>query len=127
MVFTPRKKKHLAPTVAAACVVLVGLLVAFGPGGLLVPRERHDFSSMVGAFCAESLVIMRQTPGFEDFAAYGFPAVAMAGDEPTFLYPARSWRGAYIVRVQGRCAVPERCTFVEAVQDSEGRVVYTGS
>ena len=121
------KRKHLRTAIVAAFVASIALLILFGPGGVLVPRETRDYSDNVTAYCTEALVAMHNVPGFEDIAAYGFPAVSLSGERPTFLCPARSWRGSYIVRVRGRCAIPVRCTFVDAIEDSAGRIVYAGT
>ena len=122
-----QSRRYLFAAIAAVGVVALSLAAALAPGGILAPRHTRDFSVQVGSYCAEGVASMRSVPGFEDFAGYGFPAITQSGERPTFACPARSWRGAYIVRVRGRCAIPTKCTSVDAVEDSEGHIVYTAS
>ena len=121
------KKSHLYAAGGVTLLAAIALAAAMAPGGILAPRRSRDFSVMVQAYCGQGVALMRSVPGFEDFAGTGFPAITSTGERPTFACPARSWRGAYIVRARGRCAIPAKCTVVDTVEDSQGRTVYDAS
>jgi hypothetical protein len=113
----------------AALLALAALVIA-GAATLVSASSKHqppNYAGNAAAYCEEGVASMRRYSDYEDFVYTGMYATTTSNSETTFACPARSHRGAYIVRVRALCFRVRECAAVEAVIGPDGSIVWSAT
>lgn len=110
--------------IAAICAIpiVVAAVTALSPGGVL-SSARPDRADRAGEYCAAAAAQM-PAAGYGDVASVASAMAITHGPRAEFACIVAAGGQRYAVRVRAVCGEPFDCAAIDAIQESDGALVW---